>query len=361
MSGATVASIGEFPLIRRLAEILPAVSGVVGIGDDAAVLPLQLLSQMGLGGPSASITSSSLLVTVDTMVENRHFRQTYCDPFSVGWKLLASSLSDIAAMGGKPVAAVISLSLPAATPLGWVEECYRGLSELAKRETVAIVGGDTVSGGEIALSLTLLGITGTAPCLRSSAKPGDDVWISGKIGDAGAGFISLENARCCRTEYRQRFLRPEPQVRLGAMLGEEKLASAMIDVSDGLLQDLQHVADASGVNLEIIEAQIPLSAAVADGILSVSDACSAGEDYQLVWTAAPSHRERISAMDEVTRIGSVQPVGSDGRGRLFLIAVRNGTAQRMAVQEWLVDQAGTEGPIDGRPARLGFDHFLTRK
>lgn len=289
----------EFELIRALSRRVGAIPGVeVGIGDDAAVMA------PGRCG----------LVALDTMVEGLHFRRDYSSAADVGWKLLACNLSDIAAMGGAPGAYFLSLSLGEGADEAWVEGLFAGLEAAAaalapEPAAVAPAGGDTTgSPGPLVLSLTL---TGQAPSrgavLRGGARAGDEIWLFGRVGLAAAGLEVLRRwpegsaERAAWPSLVEAHRRPQALCRLGAALGESGLLHAMIDVSDGLLQDLGHILARSGVGARVRLEAVPVSPeAAALAALLGEDArawaLSGGDDYALVATAPASSGEALAAL-----------------------------------------------------------------
>lgn len=304
---AVISSLGEFELIEQLTkrrnESIPP--GIIGPGDDCAVIPLSAL------GFSAE-KNQSLLITVDTLVENVHFDLSLSAPADIGWKLAAVNISDIAAMGGTPKFAVISLQLRNDTTTEWVEELYRGMNELFERYGVFLLGGDTVSGNELSLSLTMCGQTSYPPILRSGAKSRDDIWLSGSIGGATAGLKLLREKRTQPKLPILRHCRPNPQLALGKLLAEQNLATAMIDISDGLIADASHIAERSNVSLTINLPDVPFDPEAA-AILSAAELLVGGDDYELLFTASPAHRQAIQNISSVTRVGIVeQQTGAPG-------------------------------------------------
>ena len=282
-------ALGEFGLIRLLTgpgEGLLS-PGMLGAGDDCAVIPFSELGQ--------SNASGSLLVTTDVLVEGRHFRRDFTSAEELGWKALAVNLSDIAAMGGAPKAAVITLQLPPDSSPSWLEEVYRGIYQLAEITGVSIVGGDTSSASEFSIGISVLGFTNSKPILRSGAQPGDDVWVSGQIGGA---FLALQhfNGKLSLSQDRIRSLaprlnRPEPRLKLGQRLAG---VTAMIDVSDGLIQDLGHIAERSGVSVELDVEQIPVPEGAPQLGVSALALLTGGDDYELLFTAPPSMQAALS-------------------------------------------------------------------
>jgi thiamine-monophosphate kinase len=251
---------------------------IQGIGDDCAVLR----------PPSGH----DLLVTTDFSLEKIHFRREWHPPESVGHRCLTRGLSDIAAMGGKPIAAFLSLAVPANLPQAWINDFTRGLLHLARQHELTLAGGDTAESPHGILADII--VLGTVPkgkaILRSGARPGDRIYVSGELGGSAAALQALRahpkkkiNAR----DYRSHFF-PEARLELGQTLGEKNLASAMIDTSDGLSADLNHVCEESGVGAEIARSLIPRArVGKPRRELDFELALHGGEDYELLFTAPP--------------------------------------------------------------------------
>src|SRR5512138_3370788 len=267
------AKAGEFALIDRFVRAVPAAGrGVaVGPGDDAAVLRLP--------------AGEELVATVDAVVEGVHFdrRATWAD---VGWKALAVNLSDLAAMGARPLFALVALGLPAGAPDAAARGLARGLGACARAHRVAVVGGNVTRAREVSVTVTALGsVPAGRAVLRSGARPGDLVAVTGTVGDAALGLRAGAAAPLVR---RQR--RPTPRVAAGLALAG--LVRAAIDVSDGLAQDLAHLCRASGVGARIGARDLPLSPAYRRAARRLADpwgaALAGGEDYELVVAIAPA-------------------------------------------------------------------------
>ena len=303
------APLGEFELIERLQAVVPGAGrGVlVGIGDDTAVLR----------------AGAALLATCDVQVEGVHFTRALCSPADVGWRALAVNLSDIAAMGGEPRYALVSLLIPPADASPALEGLYTGLAELARLEGIAVVGGNvSATSGPLAVDVTLLGDVEQA-VLRRGARPGDGIWITGQTGKAAAGRFVLEHPEAAvpaRESLAAAYRRPVPRVGAGRVLGglaRAGLVTAMIDTSDGTASDLLHLAEASGVGVRLDAARLPVpagfTAAVrAAGVTAEAWTLGGGEDYELLFTATDAFGERAvdlsaTAGVEVTRIGDVLP------------------------------------------------------
>jgi thiamine-monophosphate kinase len=263
--------------IRRAAKTNPGV--LTGIGDDCAVLRIP--------------NGHEALVTTDFSLEGIHFRRDWHSPESAGHRCLTRGLSDIAAMGGKPIAAFLSLALPRDLPQKWVNGFMQGLLALADRFGVTLAGGDTAeSPGGVLADIVVLG---SAPkgkaVLRSRARPGDNIYVSGELGGSAATLDRLvqEPKRKLRPRDFPRHFFPEPRLALGRFLGEKELVSAMVDLSDGLSTDLSHVCEESGAGAEILADAIPL-ATVARHKVPLDSALHGGEDYELLFTAPAGKR-----------------------------------------------------------------------
>jgi thiamine-monophosphate kinase len=241
---------------------------LVGPGDDAAVV---------------AAPDGRVVVTTDLLVEGRHFRQEWSTAYDVGRRAAAQNLADVAAMGAVPTALVVGLGCPPALPVAWAEQLADGLSDEAALVGASVVGGDVVGSAEVTVAVTALGsLRGRAPVLRSGARAGDIVVVAGRLGWSAAGLARL---RAGGTEgpLVAAFRRPEPPYAAGPALAGAG-ATAMIDVSDGLLADLGHVAAASGVAIDVsLSALRPLGAAGG----SDADVLTGGEDHALVATLPP--------------------------------------------------------------------------
>jgi thiamine-monophosphate kinase len=291
--------------IRRLAGHQPKLTG---IGDDCAVIEL----------PKAH----EALVTTDFSIENVHFRREWHSPDSVGHRCLARGLSDIAAMGGEPRAAFLSLALPRELRQQWVDRFFSGFLKLAKRHSVQLAGGDIAESpaGVFADIVVLGSVPRGKAVLRSGAQVGDLVYVTGMLGASGATLELLREGKKPRLAAHERHFYPEPRLQVGRYLREKKLASAMIDTSDGLSTDLQHICDESGVGAVIYAESLPRI----PGPKGLRLALHSGEDYELLFTAPHGRREpgEIAGVP-VTRIGeivsskSIRLADAEGRTRLL--------------------------------------------
>jgi thiamine-monophosphate kinase len=287
----------EFELIERIRRRAAGRDDVVlGIGDDAALL----LPPPGM----------LLAVATDTLNIDVHFPGETAAA-DIGWKALAVNLSDLAAMGAQPAWATLSLSLPHAD-VAWVDAFLDGFLELAARHGLALVGGDTTR-GPLSVCVTVHGFVAPQAALRrGGARAGDDVWVTGSLGDAAAALVQWRAGGAADAPLRARLDRPVPRIDAGLALAAG-VASAAIDVSDGLLADLGHVCDASGVGAQVDLAALPASAALAsrfDAEARRAVQATGGDDYELCFTAPPAQRDAIAALagpcaTPVTRIGRI--------------------------------------------------------
>ncbi|MFN2329504.1 MAG: thiamine-phosphate kinase [Chromatocurvus sp.] len=296
---------GEFELIARHFSAFGRGPGVVlGVGDDAAVLSIP--------------DGCELVTSVDTLVEGAHFPED-AFPEDIGYRCVAVAASDLAAMGARPLAVTLALTLPEADEF-WLHAFSEGIGQACSAFYLPLVGGDTTRGPRV-ISVQVFGVIERGRAvLRGGARPGDAVWVSGTLGDAAAGLAVLQSrwqpAPDDGEYLLDRYYRPTPRLVLGEQL--PGIASAAIDVSDGLLQDLGHIAAASGCAIEIQAEHLPLSAALqshADRHQQLAWALSGGDDYELCITVP----EALPAPEGFTRIGAVlagQGVVCEGAARL---------------------------------------------
>lgn len=332
----TVGDIGERAIIERIRRRLaPAPAWVaIGIGDDAAVLRPE--------------RNRAEVITTDALVEGVHFDRAFVPPAAIGHKALAVNLSDLAAMGADPRAALLSLVLPPALPVADLDALLDGLLGLAARHEVCLVGGNVArSPGPLLLDVTATGVVKPRRVLtRAGAKPGDDIYVSGVVGAAAAGLAlcreqvtvgprhaptvvegaepndshptqaadaSVTDVEACR----ERFLLPDPRVRLGQLLGRNGVATACVDLSDGLADAVRQMTEASGVGAIVEADALPIPEAVREVLGRLPDtdwlaaAMAGGEDYELLFTASPRRRRKLQGILRhahglaCTRIGRV--------------------------------------------------------
>lgn len=318
----------EFDLIRKILEAAGGEEGLdvrVGPGDDGAVVG---------GGP--------LAVTADLSIEGVHFRRSWLQAREIGYRAVAASLSDLAAMAAEPVGILVSLGLRDGTGPEMVRELARGFREACGPVGATLLGGDvTRSPGPLILDVTALG-RASNPVRRDGARPGDHLWVTGRLGGAGAAVRIWESGSVPPEELRAAFARPVPRIREARWLAERLELHALIDLSDGLVGDAGHLAAAGGVGVVLDTAAVPIRARISElgwgprEVLRVG--LSGGEDYELCLAAEPGSVEEVAEEFqerfelELTRVGEV----TDGEG----VLLREGPG-------------GTPAP----PPWHGFDHF----
>jgi len=302
--------------IRRQAR--PGRSVISGIGDDCAVLRVS--------------PGHELLVTTDFSLEGIHFRRQWHAPEVIGHRCFARGLSDIAAMGGRPIAAFLSLALPSNLSQAWVNRFLKGLLTLADRFGVALAGGDTAQSPSGILADVV--VVGSAPrgqaIRRSGARPGDRIFVTGQLGGSAAALKRLFAGHELRPINFPRHFRPEPRIGVGQWLLKRKLASAMIDLSDGLSTDLSHICEESGVGVEIWADAIPrASIGKPSRPVDLPLALHGGEDYELLFTARPGKRvpSRIVGV-AITQIGEVT------RGKQMVLVNAQGKRSALPAKGW---------------------------
>ncbi len=310
----------EKALIARIRrKAVPGRSIVTGIGDDSAVLKIPKGHQA--------------LVTTDFSLEGVHFWREWHPPESVGHRCLARGLSDIAAMGGEPVAAFLSLALPRKLPQKWVDEFMKGLLKLAEKFDVSFAGGDIAESPRgVAADIVVVGSVPTGKAiLRSGARPGDRIYVTGQLGASAATLkLLLEGKSRIRPSNFRRHFYPVPRIDVGRFLREKNLASAMIDISDGLSTDLADICEESGVGAEILEQAIPKATIGKPAhAVDIRFALHGGEDYELLFTAQRGKRipSRIAGVG-ITQIGRVTP------DREIMLINRVGARHELRPQGW---------------------------
>ncbi len=338
-----VGEVGEFPLIDRIRKILPAAGDrdlLVDIGDDTAVIRID--------------RRRVLLITCDIQVEERHFRFAHITPYQLGRRSMAVNLSDIGAMGGKPTYALVSLGLPGDFPVKSYDLLFKGMRDELQPHGAWIVGGNLARTRDfLVVDVTLLGEADRSRVLtRGGARAGDRIFVTGSLGASGAGFQVLAAfGKRFPPRYRDlvtRHLLPTPRVDLGRRIARAGIATAMIDLSDGVAGDLYHVCTRSGVGAQIHEDRLPLPERIGEiakrsGKTVVDLALHSGEDYELLFTVprrVPAEKVRSVVSGTgvaVTEIGTIVPREEGYR---------------------LVDSRGRKTPL----VPAGWDHFReTRK
>jgi thiamine-monophosphate kinase len=338
-----IGELGEFGIIDRIARCLPGGddSVIVGIGDDVAVL--------------RTAAEHYLLATCDIQVENIHFVQSATTPYQLGRKAIAINLSDIAAMGGQPSWALVSLALPQDTLVEFVDELYRGMADQLNGTGASLVGGNLskIEQG-IVIDVFLLGQAKAGQFLcRKGARQGDLILVTGTLGDSRAGLELLHSpelpvSEAARQQVSAAHLTPQPRLLEGRILAEFGLVHAMLDVSDGTLGDLRHICEAGGVGAEIWPTDLPISAATREvaaavGRNEVDWALTGGEDYELLFTAAPADSSRLQK-ELAEKSGT--PARVIGR----ILPAAEGIRLRHA-----------DGRVQSHEALSGWDHFQERE
>jgi thiamine-monophosphate kinase len=306
----TLEDLGESGIIEFIQERSTTRAGphvIKGIGDDCAVL------EPGEG--------TTLLVTTDTLVEGIHFRQETLSSEALGWKVLAVNVSDIAAMGGSPHTAFLSVGLNRETEVGFLESFMDGFTSFAERAGVVLAGGDTVESPSFSVvTVTLLGNCMKGHVVyRSGARVGDDIWLTGHVGDAAGGLFLLQEKLSPRfSEYEALILahqRPRPPFELGKALGESGWVNAMIDISDGIAKDLGHICEESVVGATLQGSSIPVSETLMRLSSELQEnplawALHGGEDYQLLFTAPPAREQDILSLNPEGSTGRMAKIGT---------------------------------------------------
>ncbi len=328
----TLADIGELGLIDRIAQsAFMSEDMALGLQDDAA------LWQQG---------DEWLIATTDALVEDVDFRVRTFSWEDIGWKALAANLSDIAAMGGNPRGALVTLCLPAACDAANVTALYRGMTPLARETRTPVLGGDLSSSKQIVVSVTVFGEveSGERALRRTTAQVGDLIAVTGTLGNAAAGLALLEGRTTEDNEHTARFVaaqrRPIPRLREGQALVEAGVRCAM-DISDGLVADLHKLCAASGVQAEIMLERVPLDPALPFvlGDSHRSRAIRGGEDFELLFVAPPETMQQAQDLLKANNLVQSTVIGTIVTGQSETIAVR--------------DERGIVVPITG----MGYDHF----
>jgi thiamine-monophosphate kinase len=316
----TVADIGERALIARIKARVSMPSWVmIGPGDDAAVIKPE--------------RGAYDVLTTDAQVEGVHFDRRFVPPDAIGHRAMAVNLSDLAAMGALPRAALLSLALPPSLDVADFEQLVDGVIAVATSHRVTLIGGNiTQTSGPLTVDVTAIGSVRPRKVLtRAGARPGDVVYVTGTLGEAAIGLQRLQAGEAGPSDScAVRYLRPQPRVRAGMLLGRNRAASSCMDVSDGLADCVRQVAEASGVGITLDAAAIPVPDEVRDaqarrGRDPLEPALSGGDDYELFFTVKPAHRGRLRMVYQhagdlpITRIGVVT------KGRDLLVRDEHGT------------------------------------
>ena len=334
--------LGEFDLIERFfktgADSLrnnESSAIALGIGDDCALIK-----------PSAN---EEIAITSDMLVEGRHFFAD-ADSELLGRKALAVNLSDLAAMGARPLGFTLAIALPSVDET-WLSSFSHGLFAVAKEYSCPLIGGDTTA-GPLTISITAFGSIPNGKAIRrSGAKPGDDIWVSGSLGDARLALAALRHeinlSSIDLQQIEHRMHQPNPRIELGMQLRD--VANAALDISDGLLGDLSHILKQSQVDAQIDLSKLPKSNVLQKQALSIQNlfAACGGDDYEICFTAPPSQQEKIQAISKLlnlplTLIGKILP-----------------KAKTEATMH-LLDASGNKlSDIESAPFLKSFDHFAS--
>ena len=303
----------EGALIRKIRLAAAKARRGTGIGDDSAVVPMPRGHQA--------------LLTTDFSLENVHFRREWHPAKSVGHRCLARGLSDIAAMGGIPRAAFLSFAVPADLLQTWIDQFIRGLLQLATSYDVHLMGGDTAqSPGLILADIVVLGsVPGGGAVLRSGARPGDLLYVTGTLGTSMATLDALRAGKRISPRSHAKHFYPTPRIEVGRYLREKKLASAMIDISDGLSTDLWHICEESGTGAVVYAPSLPASR----GPGGLARALHGGEEYELLFTARPDKAipQEIAGVP-LHRIGEIL------RGSTMLLEKADGKVETLKPGGW---------------------------
>ena len=325
----------EEQLIKRIARGVPSQLGRgsgglrLGIGDDAAVI--------------RPVRGTELVLTCDAFLEGVHFLATTHPPDSVGYKSLARATSDIAAMGATPRFFLLTLALPQKRTGRWLDQFLRGMGRAARSLGVQLIGGDTTKSGEVAISITVVGEVGPGQAVtRSGARPGDLIYVSGILGRAQVG-LELVLADKGRQRSLAAIVRPHlyPRIRveLGSWLARHRIASAMMDISDGLSTDLARLAEASGVGARIRTDLIP-AAPVSEAVSrllprqrldALQMALHGGDDYELLFTVP---RRKVKRLRAAPGFAGITCIGEVTQGRRLLQVNRNGKTRELKAHGW---------------------------
>ncbi|MFW6195943.1 MAG: thiamine-phosphate kinase [Thermoplasmatota archaeon] len=275
-----ISDVGEFGLIEKIAERVKAKEGLYkGIGDDCAVLENE---------------SDYTLLTTDMLVSGDHFNRDWHSPWQIGWKSIVVNVSDIAAMGGYPEWGLVSIALPDDVDYEYVDEIFKGMIEASEKYNLSIIGGDTTHGDLLVINITLIGtVENENLCMRSDAEVGDLICVSGDLGKSWAG---LDLFRAGKEGYTDFYLQPDCRLDLARKLAPH--VNAMIDVSDGLASEVNHICDESGVGASVEKDKVPISDKTRETGKGLNKdpmfwALSGGEDFELVFTISKENFDEI--------------------------------------------------------------------
>ncbi|MEW5705991.1 MAG: thiamine-phosphate kinase [Actinomycetota bacterium] len=330
-----VKDIGEFGLIERIAKIVEYADErvILAIGDDTAVVKPTKLDYT--------------LLTTDLLVENVHFTLNTITPWQLGYKSISVNLSDIAAMGGIPNYAVISLALSPETEVSLVEDMYRGMADVSRKYGLRVVGGDITKSDRLIINVAMIGeVEDSSLCRRSDAKVGDIIMVTGVLGASAAGLRIVLNPAIEKTvreaqELKKAHFLPEPRLKEGRILASIGI-NAMEDISDGLASEIKHICEASLVGARLFMNKIPIakgveSVASLTGEKAIDIALSGGEDYELVFTA-PKELE-LEIVESLAKIGT----------KVTVVGEIVNSSEGISIIDW----SGSKKPLD----ISGYTHF----
>jgi thiamine-monophosphate kinase len=328
----------EDQLIQRIARSVPSLSGAgkrqsgalrLGIGDDAAVL-----------GPRPG---HEWVLSCDQFLDGIHFRSETYPADSVGYKSLARATSDLAAMGAEPRYFLLAMALPKRLAGKWLDGFLRGMARAARESKIRLIGGDTTRNDQVSINLTVIGEIGRGLAVtRSGARPGDVICVSGRLGRAALGLALLESGQRpsrALAPLLQPHLYPEIRIQLGAWLARHRMASAMMDISDGLSTDLARMCKASGVGARLDADKIPavnISEAAARAIgrrrlTPLEMALHGGEDYELLFTAPRKNMKRLKSAPGFREI---TPIGEIAHNKKIVLLDANGRSRELKPKGW---------------------------
>jgi thiamine-monophosphate kinase len=319
--------VSEDQLIERVCRRFPSFGGHVrvGIGDDAAVLRLRF--------------GTELVVTTDAFLENVHFRRNVHPPKSVGYKALARAASDLAAMGARSRCFFLTLGLPDACTGAWLDGFLGGMARAARQFGLTLAGGDTTKYPVVVTSFTLIGeVDRGKAVLRSGARPGDLLFVSGRLGEAELGLRLIQRKLYKQkrwSDHLRKHFYPEPRLALGQWLASHRCATSMIDTSDGLSTDLRHICQSSGVGAIVCAAKIPIVRIPEElqriGLDPLDMALNGGEDYELLFTVP---KERVARLPHNLGGVPLTAIGEITRVERVLLLDVNGTSKPLLPKGW---------------------------
>ncbi len=331
VSAPTVGTLSEFGLIARITKLVPSADGrlVLGIGDDCAAFRQN--------------SEKLLLVTCDIQLEGRHFLKERIAAKELGLRCAAVNLSDIAAMGGAPLYAVVSLGLPPQTSASWVDGLYAGLRESLSRFDASVIGGNITSSDMLIIDITLLGEVAESEMLRrSTAKSGQAILVTGHLGASAMGRLALDRklrpskslaplVKAHRT--------PMPRVAEGRVIAASRLATAMIDVSDGLAGDLGHICEMSNVGASLDASSLPISPQTLSVARSLNldplhVALHGGEDYELLFTCPKEHAQSLASRIRRETGTPVAVIGETTAAKGIVLKRPGGKRQPIEPKAW---------------------------